>query len=154
MPSFDGDNGTSPALQNRISFLEAAITTWTKQIKNVLNQDPESQLKRGFHPTPEVEIEFWKSKANNLNSVFDQLQGEKIRCILDVLEQAKSTYCTTFSQLCKEVYNAQIEANDHVKYLGNLEVWFEKLSNTDNFPALKEVFKPMLHTLLLVWKKL
>ena len=52
MPSFDGDNGSSPALQNRISFLEAAITTWTKQIKNVLNQDPESQLKPGFHPTP------------------------------------------------------------------------------------------------------
>jgi len=59
--------------------LEGAIITWTKQIRNVLKQDSESQLKQGMHPTPDVEIEFWKNKAANLNSIFDQLQSPKIR---------------------------------------------------------------------------
>jgi len=48
-----------------------AIITWTKQIKNVLKQDPESALKNGNHPDPLTEIDFWKSKSENLNSICD-----------------------------------------------------------------------------------
>lgn len=55
--------------------MTGAIITWTKQIRSVLKMDPEQQLKQGLHPTPDVEIEFWRNKAANLNSIFDQLQG-------------------------------------------------------------------------------
>lgn len=55
--------GGSSSGKNRISLLEGAIITWTKQIKSVLKQDPESQLKQGMHPTPDVELEFWKNKV-------------------------------------------------------------------------------------------
>lgn len=51
-----------------------AVITWTKQVKAVLRQDPESLLKMGLHPTPDQEIQFWRNKAANLNSIFDQLQ--------------------------------------------------------------------------------
>ena len=36
---------------NRLSLLEGTILTWTKQIKSVLKQDPEAQLKLGLNPT-------------------------------------------------------------------------------------------------------
>eukprot|EP01035_Chromulina_nebulosa_P017813 gene17813-23423_t len=110
--------------KNKISLLEGAIITWTKQIRSVLKQDPETQLKAGLHPTPDVEIEFWRNKAANLNSIFDQLQGQRIRRVLRALDQSKSTYCTTFARLCKEVFIARIEANDNTKYLRTLEEWF------------------------------
>ena len=71
--------GSAGSSKDRIHLLEGAVITWTKQIKNVLKQDPESMLKQGLHPTPDVEIAFWKSKAENLNSIFEQLQGERIR---------------------------------------------------------------------------
>lgn len=58
------DTGGASSGKNRISLLEGAIITWTKQIKSVLKQDPESQLKQGMHPTPDVEIDFWKNKVN------------------------------------------------------------------------------------------
>ena len=48
---------------HKISLLEGSIVIWTKQIKNVLKQDPEELLKQGLHPTPDAEIEFWKLKA-------------------------------------------------------------------------------------------
>ena len=115
----DSSNGKS-----LISLLEGAIITWTKQIKSVLKQDPESQLKQGMHPTPDVEIEFWKNKANNLNSIFEQLQSQRIRRVLRALDQSKSTYCQTFARLCKEVFAARMEANDNMKYLRTLEDWF------------------------------
>lgn len=129
-----------------------AIVTWTKQIRSVLKQDPEYQLKQGLHPTPDVEIEFWRNKAANLNSIFDQLQSPRIRSVLRALDKSKSTYCTTFARLCKEVLTARLEANDNTKYLRTLEEWFLRLQNEDDFPKTTELFKPMLHIILLIWK--
>jgi len=151
-PLYDNDGGLVDSSSSaRISLLESTIITWTKQIKNVLKQDPEAQLKLGFHATPDVEISFWKNKANNLNSIFEQLQSPGTRRVLKALDQAKSTYCTTFARLCKEVYSARLEANDNVKNLRTLEKWVNKL-NEDDFGNLSAMFKPMLHTLMLIWK--
>ena len=150
-PPLYGDSGSSTESTNRISLLESSIITWTKQIKNVLKQDPEAQLKLGFHPTPDVEILFWKNKANNLNSIFEQLQNTETRRVLDALDEAKSTYCVTFARICKEVYAARLEANDNMKHLKTLEKWVNKL-NEDDFVNISATFKPILHTTMLIWK--
>ncbi|KAK1747720.1 hypothetical protein QTG54_001683 [Skeletonema marinoi] len=152
-PLFDDDKSSSDekSSSNRLSLLEGTILTWTKQIKSVLKQDPEAQLKLGMHPTPDVEIAFWKKKSNNLNSIFEQLQSPEIRRILRVLDEAQSTYCTAFARLCKEVYSARLEANDNVRHLRPLEKWINKL-NEEDFGNLTTVFKPMLHILMLIWK--
>ena len=151
MPPIDLSADKS-AGKNRISLLEGAIITWTKQIRSVLKQDPESQLKLGMHPTPDFEIEFWKNKAANLNSIYEQLQGPKIRRVLRALDKSKSTYCSTFAKLCKEVFTSRLEANDNTKYLRTLEVWFASLNGEDDFPKTMELFKPVLHIILLIWK--
>ena len=39
-----------------------------------------------------------------------------------------------------------------MKYLRTLEEWFEKLNGEDQFPRLLNLFKPMLHIILLIWK--
>ena len=83
--------------------LLAAIIHWQKQIKNVLKQDPETSLKEGKHPEPMTEIDFWKNKSENLNSICLQLNSERIKKVLKFLEQNKSTYTTPFSKLQKEV---------------------------------------------------
>jgi hypothetical protein len=36
-------------------------------------------LHPGLHPTPDVEITFWKTKAANLNAVYDQLQSQRVK---------------------------------------------------------------------------
>jgi dynein heavy chain len=151
MPPIDLSGGPSTG-KNKISLLEGAIITWTKQIRSVLKLDPEFQLKQGLHPTPDVEIEFWKNKAANLNSIFEQLQGPRIRRVLRALDQSKSTYCTTFARLCREVFTTRMEANDNTKYLRTLEEWFQRMSGEDDFPRTVEHFKPMLHIILLIWK--
>ena len=151
MPPVESVDG-SVAPQNPIPLLEAAILTWTKQIKNILKQDPEILLKEGLHPCPDVEIAFWKRKAESLNAVFEQLQGRKIGRVLRTLDQANSTYCSSFADLCKDVYTARLEANDNVKFLGMLEDLLEKLTTTDDFVKLQGLFRPILHTTLLIWK--
>jgi len=50
-----------------------------------------------------TELDFWKNKSDNLNSICNQLSGEPIKKVLKFLEQNKSTYTTPFSKLQKEV---------------------------------------------------
>lgn len=85
--------------KDKAHVLEGAVITWSKQIKNVLKQDPEMALKAGGDPSPLVEIDFWRNKAENLNSIHQQLQSEKIRRVLKFLMQNKSTYTNQFAKL-------------------------------------------------------
>lgn len=93
----------------QVHALEGAIITWTKQIKNILKQDPESVFQIHTNPGPLCEIEFWTSKAGNLNGIFDQLQSVRVRRVLKILDKSKSTYNQPFAKLCKEVFHARAE---------------------------------------------
>lgn len=138
--------------KDRVHVLEGCLITWTKQIKNVLKQDPEMLLNQDqAHPGPLSELEFWGAKASNLNSIFNQLQGERIRKVLRFLDQSKSTYNLPFAKLCKEVFHARAEANDNYKFLRPLEDWFSRLE-TETFRQLTDIFRPMMHLILAVWK--
>ena len=71
--------------------------------------------------------------------------------MLNALAKAKSTYCVTFARICKEVYTTQLEVNDNMKHLKTLEKWVNKL-NEDDFVNISATFKPILHTIMLIWK--
>ena len=139
--------------KDKAHVLEGAVITWTKQIKNVLKQDPETALKQGQDPGPLVEIDFWNNKAENLNSIHLQLQSEKISKVLKFLEQNKSTYTNQFSKLKKEVKSARQEANDNYKYLKTLQPLFYELTDeSKEFSDLENSFIPIMHTILLIWE--
>lgn len=158
-PESDGstETGESEDLisgKERIHVLEGCLITWTKQIKSILRQDPETMLNHAeSHPGPMAELEFWTFKAKNLNSIFNQLQSENIRKVLQVLDKSKSTYNVPFAKLCKEVFQSREEANENQKFLAPLEPWFQQLESESDFQRLGQVFQPILHTILLIWKK-
>jgi dynein heavy chain len=153
LPALEPMEGNSN-YKDRVHLLESAVIMWTKQIKNMLKMDPENALKRGDHPTPDLELQFWISKARNLNSVFQQLQSDFVRKVLRFLDLSKSTYCTPFAKLCKEVFTARIEANDNVKYLSTLRPWVDKLvgDTGEDFGSLTALFRPIMHLILMIWK--
>ncbi|KAF4698860.1 hypothetical protein FOZ62_009791, partial [Perkinsus olseni] len=91
-PPSDGPGMQETIAKDRIHALESSLITWTKQVKHVLKQEPEAALKDPTrNPEPMVEVEFWKLKANNLNSVHDQLEAEELRRVLSILKENKST---------------------------------------------------------------
>ncbi|CAM9358663.1 unnamed protein product [Ascophyllum nodosum] len=141
-----------------IHVLESSLITWTKQIKNVLKQEPEASLASSaegstHHPGPLEELEFWEKKSANLNGIFQQLQSDRVRNILRYLDGHKSTYSTPFAKLCKEVCLARAEANDTTRHLQLLRPWLQRLEAETNLENLPGVFRPVLHMLLLVWKR-
>ncbi len=105
-----------------------------------------------MYPGPLTELNFWAERAANLNSIHEQLTSEKTQKVVKVLELAKSTYYPAFQRLFREVEAARQEANDNVKFLKPLRKYLEKLNAMDDFPSLVDLFKPIMHTLMLIWK--
>lgn len=138
--------------KERIHVFEGCLITWTKQIKNVLRLDPESKLKQNKNPGPLEEISFWKYKAANLNSIFEQLQTPRVRKVLRYLDSSKSTYNEPFAKLCKEAFDARDEANSNVNFLRPLHSWLLRLAKPSSFEDLPQLFRPILHTIMLIWK--
>jgi dynein heavy chain len=136
--------------KHRVSILEGAIVSWTKQINSVLKWEPEQMLLRGQSPGPEKEIDFWQTKSSNLNGIFNQLQSDAVRKILRELDEQKSTYINTFARLSKKLLHARTEANDNKKYLWPLNKLFAKINHCE-FSELKTTFRPILHTTLRIW---
>ncbi|KAK1930304.1 Dynein beta chain [Phytophthora citrophthora] len=140
--------------KDQVHSLEGCLITWTKQIKNILKQDPEALLnqRNQVHQGPMEELHFWAAKAKNLNSIFAQLQSDSIRKVLQYLDASKSTYNVPFAKLCKEVFLARAEANDNRHYLWPLAKWFEQLASAPSLPEIRDLFRPICHSILLIWK--
>jgi dynein heavy chain len=135
-----------------VHALEGAVVTWTAQIKAILERSHESSLKHGDNPTPDEELRFWESQSANLNAIFLQLKSKQMRNVMIFLDQCKSVYCAPFARLCREVFAARLESNNNVKFLRTLEKWFKTLNSADDLNDLKDLFRPMLHIILLIWK--
>jgi dynein heavy chain len=76
-----------------------------------------------------------------------------VKNILRFLEGNKSTYTNPFSKLKKDVQKARVEANDNNLFLKTLKQSFEQLTDSStDFTTLHEIFIPIMHTILLVWK--
>ena len=99
VPPSDVANSATISSKDKATSLEAAIAQWTKQIKNELKKEPENALKNNSHPDPLTEVAFWENRAENLNSICEQLASERIKKVLKFLEQNKSTQISAFSKL-------------------------------------------------------
>jgi dynein heavy chain len=56
-------------------------------------------------------MDFWNEKSDNLDLIHEQLNGDKVRRVMKVLEVTKSTYFPAFNRLCKEVAQARMEVH-------------------------------------------
>lgn len=152
-PVSEVDLEGTPMGRDTLHVLEAALIAWTRLIKSVLCLDPEAPVidLNGFiAPLPEVE--YWSNRATHLNGIWEQLAQPRIRMIMQALEGAASTYLPAFMRLCKEVFAARKEATENSKYLLPLRMPLDKLRTMDDFPELVNLFKPILHTMLLIWQ--
>eukprot|EP00884_Botryococcus_braunii_P022565 jgi/Botrbrau1/8993/Bobra.0148s0096.1 len=148
-PSDDGKAGPNKDL---VHNLEISVVFWARQIKDVLKADPDTPSKKNEpHPGPLRELDFWEARAARLNSLHDQLNGDKIRKVARILELARSSYYPAFTRLTKEVEAARGQASSNVRFLRPLRKLLEKLNMMDDFPLLPDLFRPIMHTLLLIW---
>ncbi|KAL4450636.1 hypothetical protein ABPG77_000992 [Micractinium sp. CCAP 211/92] len=146
-------SGGTPSTE-AVHLLEAALVTWTRQLRAVLMRDPESAAAEmgGAQPGPLAELDYWADRSAQLKGIWEQLARPQVQQIMRALEACRSSYLPAFARLCSEVDAARSVAAESSKLLLPLRKPLEKLHSIDDFPALASIFRPILHTLLLIWQ--
>jgi len=151
-PVGEAELGSGSPSKEALHLLEAALVTWTRQIKAVLALEPEAAASEAAQAGPLAELDYWADRTTQLNGIWEQLARPRVQQIVHALEAAASTYLPAFTRLCREVDAARGVAAESSKFLQPLRKPLEKLHSMDDFPALVGLFKPILHTLLLIWQ--
>lgn len=86
-----------------IYAIESLVIDWSHQIHKVLLRDSSQPLLSGLHPTPLVELDFWKAKVANLENIYSQLCTPKVKQMAQILEQANSSYFVPFKEMFKSI---------------------------------------------------
>lgn len=139
-----------PVGPDTLRLLEAALATWTRQIKGVLGSEPDAAA--GEAAGPLAELDYWADRAAQLGGIWDQLAQPRVQRIMAALQAAGSTYQPAFERLAREVDAACRVAAESSRFLAPLRRPLERLHGMDDFPALVGLFRPILHTLLLIWQ--
>ena len=80
-------------------ILLGAMIHWTRQIKEVLNS--QHALETSENAGPLEEIEFWRSRSEDLSGISDQLVKPGVTDIQAILLHTKSSYVPPFRKLSK-----------------------------------------------------
>ena len=102
-----------------IQRLESILIHWTRQVKEVVNNQDNSEL--GEDAGPLAEIEFWRSRSVDLGGIREQLDNEEVKNIVKVLEASKSSYLAPFLSLSNNIQRQTMAAEDNLKFLLSLE---------------------------------
>ena len=92
-----GDSKQAAKQKDLVQRLESTIIHWTRQIKEVVNQQDSQDSNE--HSGPLSEIEFWRERSVDLSGIRGQLDDPNVTQIVAVLEQAKSSYLAPFLNL-------------------------------------------------------
>ena len=72
-----------------------------------------------------TEIEFWRDKCRNLESLFEQMRTDTTQHMASILETTDSAYYPSFQNMMSKVVAALQEALDITLYLEPLAEQFE-----------------------------
>ena len=81
-----------PFEKGLIHTVETAVIEWSHQIQSVLRKKSAQLLLEGKNPGPLVEVEFWKNRMLDLESIVEQLYEEKAQKMTWLLENTQSSY--------------------------------------------------------------
>uniref|UniRef100_A0A8B9HXB2 Dynein, axonemal, heavy chain 11 n=1 Tax=Astyanax mexicanus TaxID=7994 RepID=A0A8B9HXB2_ASTMX len=130
--------------------IESMVINWTHLIQKVLKEDSSELILQGGNPGPNAELHFWRTRTENIQNIYDQLQSSAIQKMMRILEIADSSYYPSFKALTEEVSHALLKARDvnlHLQQLQPLLLNVEKADFSSLFPSIPALF----HLIFLVW---
>ncbi|XP_058532038.1 dynein axonemal heavy chain 9 isoform X2 [Ochotona princeps] len=147
---FENETDLGSIDKSVIYDLESAVIRWSHQVQLVLRRESSQPLLQGEHPTPKVELEFWKKRSEDLEYIYNQLRTVEERGIARLLDKLRSSYLPAFKTMCRDIAAALTEAQDIHVHLLPLQHHLETLESIE-FPKLKPRLPPLLHVVCLIW---
>ncbi|XP_025057963.1 dynein heavy chain 9, axonemal [Alligator sinensis] len=133
-----------------IHAIESAVIDWSYQVQGALKRESSEPLLQGSNPNPKVELEFWKSRCDNLECIYNQLKARKVRNMAELLDRVQSSYFPSFKAMFRDVAAALSEAQDINLHLTPLQHHLEEIESVE-FSEVKSLVSPLLHVVCLIW---
>ncbi|XP_062848433.1 dynein axonemal heavy chain 11 [Trichomycterus rosablanca] len=130
--------------------VESMVINWAHLIQKVLKEDSAELILKGLNPGPNAELDFWRSRRNNIQFINEQLHSPSVEKLVRILEVADSSYYPSFKALTENVHYALQEARDvdlHLQQLQPLLCHLEKGA----FSTHSASIPPLFHLVFLVW---
>lgn len=131
-----------------VQRLESTLIHWTRQIKEVVNNQETSHHVDNSGPLEE--IQFWHSRTVDLSGIRKQLDRQGVVDIVQVLKMANSSYLKPFETLSESIQQGSIEANNNLKFLSTLQGPCEKLSGASP-EQIPEILPEILNLIRMIW---
>uniref|UniRef100_A0A8C4YFM3 Dynein axonemal heavy chain 11 n=1 Tax=Gopherus evgoodei TaxID=1825980 RepID=A0A8C4YFM3_9SAUR len=144
------ENKQYPYARTMLHAIESMVIKWSYQIRDILKRDSVQPLLQGLHSDPQTELNFWKTRKDNLLCIYDQLQSPVVQKMVTILKTKESSYYPTSQSILKDVEDALMEAQDIELYLRPLRRHIQFLQETE-FPKIHSLIPPLFHTICLIW---
>ncbi|XP_066532241.1 dynein axonemal heavy chain 8-like isoform X2 [Hoplias malabaricus] len=139
MKASDIDFSRLVSLENRkaaagdvdmVHRLEEILTTWCKQIKQVLIESDLIRIEPG-ESGPLTELGHWKRMSAKFNSIIEHIKGPECEAVVMVLHINHSKTLKLWRELDNRITDCANEAKDNVKFLYSLETVCHPLYSCD-----------------------
>lgn len=120
--------------------MEGCLNEWCREAELLLHQT--NKIKDGEEPGPDTELEYWRTRMSNFNSITEHLKTKECKVVLGICSHAKTKAYQRWKALDIQITDAANEAKDNVKYLATLEKSLEPMYHarvaeiTESMPAL------------------
>ncbi|KAJ3195453.1 Dynein heavy chain 2, axonemal [Irineochytrium annulatum] len=142
-------DGTVIKVKDVVQRLESLLVHWTRQIKDVVNNQHTSG-ETTENSGPLEEIQFWRSRCDDLSSISEQLKRPEVQRIISVLEAAKSSYLEQFLRLSNSIQEGTFQAQDNLRFLSTLSDPCSVLSTAEP-KDIPGILPKLLNCIRIIW---
>lgn len=128
--------------------LESTVIHWTRQIKEMINNQDETFDTEDSGPLKE--IQFWKLRTQDLSGITDQLVRPDIQAVIGILKATRSSYIEPFEVLASIITHGSIEANDNLRFLEKISPICEELARASP-SEIPPLLPKLLNIIRLIW---
>lgn len=136
--------------REKVHTVEAAVASWMSQIHSLLATESMDMSHTETNMGVDDELDFWVSKAGNLELLNQQLAESQCTEVVEFLVKCDSSYAKSLSQLKQDVASGLEEATDIVASLAPLREPVSEL-RTCPFECITTPLKHVMHVISLVW---
>jgi dynein heavy chain len=113
-----------------VEQLERCLVMWCKDLEQILTKSDQMR-KEADNVGPRVELEYWKKRMAQFNSLLAHARSKECKAVVGVLHIAKSKLLKTWRELDSRITEGANEAKDNVKFLHTLEKYCDPLYQSD-----------------------
>ncbi|CAF4774435.1 unnamed protein product, partial [Rotaria sp. Silwood2] len=138
--------------QSILSILENTLTNWSKQIKQLLQEELKPLFYGREQNSIKDQVQLWTSRINKLNNLIVQLDSPFVQDVLKNLARNRSPYLSSFMDIKLEISRSVTHAERNLSFVSTLSPWIFQINNSNNLNEILLHLPSLMHTLFLIWQ--